>query len=71
MLLFLVSLIQRPKLSWRWKLQGGFFCASLLLIIALVVAMITLFSNTQTLQTLKDSQTRAGQISQIKDNIYL
>ncbi len=65
--LFLVSVIQRPKLSWRWKLQGGFFCASLLLIIALLVAMITLFSNTQALRTLNDSQTRATHIRQISD----
>ena len=65
--LFLVSLIQRPKLSWRWKLQGGFFCASLLLILALILAMTTLFSNTQALHTLNDSQTRTTQIRQISD----
>jgi methyl-accepting chemotaxis protein len=62
----LLALIQRPRLQLRWKLLGGFLVASLLLLVALVVAVLTLFSTTTTLDTLKVSNERSQLVLQMQ-----
>jgi methyl-accepting chemotaxis protein len=62
----LIGLIQRSKLQLRWKLLGGFLTANLLLVVALIIALFTLFNTTRALQSLRESNERFQLLSQIE-----
>lgn len=61
----LIALIQKPKLQLRWKLLGGFLTANLVLLVALGLAVLTLFGTTNTLDSLKTSNERSQLVLQM------
>jgi methyl-accepting chemotaxis protein len=63
---WLIALIQRPRIQLRWKLLGGFVAANLLLIVALGLAVFSLFSTSDRLNSLKTSNSRFQQVAQIE-----
>lgn len=61
-----IELLQRPRVSLRWKLLGGFLATNILLIVALGFALSTIVTSTETLETIKGSSERSRQIANIE-----
>lgn len=61
----LVGVVQRLKLQLRWKLLGGFLAANVFFIIALSIALLTLFGTTNTLQNLRAGNQRSEAVSSL------
>lgn len=62
----LIEIIQRPKISLRWKLLGGFLASNILLLVALGFAMANLFNSSEALKTLKTGNERTQLVNQIE-----
>lgn len=62
----LTKLIQQFPIPLRWKLLASFLAASLLLLIALGLALSVLFGTTEALKSLKQSTKRDQQVKQLE-----
>lgn len=62
----IIELVQRPRLSLRWKVLGGFLLAALLLLVALSLALGSLFESAGSLKTLKAAEKQERQMAQIQ-----
>jgi methyl-accepting chemotaxis protein len=65
----LVELIQKLRLQLRWKLLGGFLAAIFLLLVALILALFSLFSTVGKLQTHTERVQQLGQIEVLQSQM--